>query len=114
MDVFCKCKYLRTVLPCQTACNSWFSEEGSDVDSLDGVDPSIYGKVIPLPMVDQYTHWEVLWSNTNPEHKVAQEARMFAPILRDIKYRSRIIRLEFCHSFLNYYTELDAVELTGK
>jgi len=38
---------------------------------------------------------------------------MFAPILRDIKYRSRIIRLEFCHTHLDYYTELDAVELTG-
>ena len=89
-----------------------FSDESSDVENSD-VDPCIFGKAIPLPLVDQYTHWEVLWYNTNPQCNPAKEARMFAPILRDIKYRSRIIRLEFCHTQLDYYTELDAVELTG-
>uniref|UniRef100_F6TDN1 F-box domain-containing protein n=1 Tax=Ciona intestinalis TaxID=7719 RepID=F6TDN1_CIOIN len=58
-------------------------------------------------------HWEVLWDNPHPQSNLPNEARMFAPILREIKHRSRIIRLEFCHSHLDYYAELDAVELTG-
>ncbi|CAK8678714.1 unnamed protein product [Clavelina lepadiformis] len=79
----------------------------------DGVDPDICGKAIPLPLVEKYTHWEVLWSNPNPQFQTTKEARMFAPILQEINHRSRIIRLEFCHTHLDYYTELDAVELTG-
>uniref|UniRef100_H2ZMF1 F-box domain-containing protein n=1 Tax=Ciona savignyi TaxID=51511 RepID=H2ZMF1_CIOSA len=68
---------------------------------------------IPLPLIDGFTHWEVLWDNPHPQHNLPTAARMFAPILREIKHRSRIIRLEFCHSHLEYYAELDAVELTG-
>lgn len=89
------------------------TDESSDLESFDGIDPCLWGKAIPLPLIDQYTHWEVLWSATAPQVFTSKEARMFAPILRDIRYRSRIIRLEFCHKRLDYYTELDAVELTG-
>jgi len=63
--------------------------------------------------MNSYTHWEVLWENTNPRKNLPREARMFAPILREIKHRTRIIRIEFSSVHLDYYTEIDAVELTG-
>uniref|UniRef100_H2ZME9 F-box domain-containing protein n=1 Tax=Ciona savignyi TaxID=51511 RepID=H2ZME9_CIOSA len=85
----------------------------SDRNNNVATDPDILGKAIPLPLIDGFTHWEVLWDNPHPQHNLPTAARMFAPILREIKHRSRIIRLEFCHSHLEYYAELDAVELTG-
>lgn len=71
---------------------------------------------IPLPFEPGCTHWEVLWECSSPEENLpssSNEARMFAPILREMRHPTRIIRLEFCSRHLQYYTELDAVELTG-
>ena len=90
----------------------------------------LHKKVIPMPPFG-CSHWEVLWENKpttaatpngssdsssrpNTQRNVDEVARMFAPILNEIDNRTRIIRLEFAHSDLEYYTEIDAVELTGK
>nr|CAB3245152.1 F-box/LRR-repeat protein 4 [Phallusia mammillata] len=93
-------------------CQEFPNQKTPGNDNQDGVDPDICGKAVPIPVYG-FTSWEVLWENTNPQQNLPREARMFAPILREINKRSRIIRLEFSHSHLDYYTELDAVELTG-
>nr|XP_039251668.1 F-box/LRR-repeat protein 4-like [Styela clava] len=71
---------------------------------------------VPVPFAPGCSHWEILWECSSPEQNLpssSNEARMFAPILNEMKHLTRIIRLEFCSTHLQYYTELDAVELTG-
>jgi len=66
---------------------------------------------IPLPG----GRWITLWENDDvtTSTRMMTSSRMFAPVLKEAKFRSRILRLEFRHSNLEYYTEIDAVELTG-
>jgi len=45
--------------------------------------------------------------------KIPELSRKFSPHLATIPFPTNIIRLEFKHDCLAYYTELDAVELTG-
>lgn len=45
--------------------------------------------------------------------KTEQDSRIFSPKIATPPFPSRIIRLEFRHDELDYYTELDAVELVG-
>jgi len=105
---------VRILALCQRFPKPCSKESSESVSNDNGTDPDICGKVVPVPSYG-YTHWEVLWQNprTATPPSLPAEARMFAPILREIKYRTRIIRLELNQNHLNYYTELDAVELTG-
>ncbi|KAL4707842.1 hypothetical protein ACJJTC_001788 [Scirpophaga incertulas] len=56
--------------------------------------------------------WFLLWEG-EPEY-VGDTPRIFSPIIRQINVPTRILRLEFNHRLLPYYTELDAVLLRGK
>ncbi|CAH0715702.1 unnamed protein product, partial [Brenthis ino] len=58
------------------------------------------------------TSWILLWEG-EPEY-AGDTPRIFSPPIREIKFPTRILRLEFNHRLLPYYTELDAVLLRGK
>lgn len=45
--------------------------------------------------------------------KAERVSRIFSPYLRTPPFPSQVIRLEFRHDDLEYYTELDAVEIEG-
>lgn len=78
--------------------------------------PGEKGRPIPLPLKSDCCSWEVLWECNSLEDNLPNppdESRMFAPALRGARYLTRIVRLEFCSTHLHYYTEIDAVELTG-
>ncbi|KOB77619.1 putative fbxl4 [Operophtera brumata] len=56
--------------------------------------------------------WMLLWEG-EPEY-VVERPRIFTPPIRQINVPTRILRLEFNHKLLPYYTELDAVLLKGR
>ncbi|XP_045498556.1 F-box/LRR-repeat protein 4 [Colias croceus] len=58
------------------------------------------------------TSWILLWEG-EPEY-AGDTPRIFSPPIRQINYPTRILRLEFNHSLLPYYTELDAILLRGR
>ncbi|XP_070566356.1 F-box/LRR-repeat protein 4-like isoform X2 [Ptychodera flava] len=55
--------------------------------------------------------WYELWCG-EPEQAL-QQSRIFSPTINNVDFPTNVIRLEFNHSCLDYYTELDAVELVG-
>ncbi|XP_053610124.1 F-box/LRR-repeat protein 4 isoform X2 [Plodia interpunctella] len=57
------------------------------------------------------TTWYLLWEG-EPQY-VGDTPRIFCPPIRKIKEPTRVLRLEFNHKLLPYYTELDAILLRG-
>ncbi|KAG9493280.1 F-box/LRR-repeat protein 4 [Eleutherodactylus coqui] len=56
--------------------------------------------------------WEAIWSaEPTPVH--CPQARQFTPCIKEIDFPTNLLRLETNSSVLEYYTELDAVELHG-
>ncbi|CAK1580074.1 unnamed protein product [Parnassius mnemosyne] len=56
--------------------------------------------------------WILLWEG---EPKYAGDMpRIFSPPIKQINFPTRILRLEFNHRLLPYYTELDAILLRGR
>ncbi|XP_073955874.1 F box and leucine-rich-repeat gene 4 isoform X2 [Choristoneura fumiferana] len=58
------------------------------------------------------TMWYLLWEG-EPEY-VGDRPRIFNPPIRQVDVVTRVLRLEFNHRLLPYYTELDAVLLKGR
>ncbi|XP_072949075.1 F-box/LRR-repeat protein 4 [Epargyreus clarus] len=58
------------------------------------------------------TSWVLLWEG-EPDY-AGDTPRIFSPPIRQMNVSTRILRLEFNHRLLPYYTELDAVLLRGK
>lgn len=56
--------------------------------------------------------WETMWSG-KPVKISSPQARQFTPCIKEISFPTNLIRLEINSSLLEYYTELDAVELHG-
>lgn len=62
--------------------------------------------------------WICLWeSNGENDNTLAEmtsnDSRIFAPSIKEIKMPTRIIRIEFNHRHLDYFTEIDGVVLKG-
>ena len=56
----------------------------------------------------------ILWESKGGQvFKTEQDSRIFSPKLRPVPFPSSVIRLEFIHDEVDYYTELDAVEVIG-
>ena len=55
--------------------------------------------------------WEVLWEGEN--HVADPVARKFVCKSKQIDFKTRYIRVEFNSTLCSYYTELDAISLTG-
>ncbi|XP_067642352.1 F-box/LRR-repeat protein 4 [Eurosta solidaginis] len=61
--------------------------------------------------------WICLWESDQihkPPQHIFNKARRFSPELKKINLPTRIIRLEFNHSYLSYFAEIDAVLLGGR
>jgi len=90
-----------------------------DIEFRDAVYPirvSIFetynpGSVIRIWAQNLKNQWFLLWSGS--PQIVPSTTRIFSPPLRPCDFKTKILRLEFNHSLLNYYTELDAVMLIG-
>ncbi|EFN63767.1 F-box/LRR-repeat protein 4 [Camponotus floridanus] len=95
------------------------SQDYIDIEYREPVYPirvSIYelynpGSVIAIWAQDCYGQWFQLWSGL--PQIVTQQSRLFSPPLQLCNFKTKMLRLEFNHSLLDYYTELDAVSLIG-
>lgn len=61
--------------------------------------------------MDTNKQWHKLWSGS--PQCVAHKPRIFSPPLKSCNFKTNKIRIEFNHSNLDYYTELDAILLIG-
>ncbi|KAK0175441.1 hypothetical protein PV327_009192 [Microctonus hyperodae] len=69
------------------------------------------GSVVRIWARDSLGQWWLLW-NGSPQI-VSHKSRIFSPPLKLCSFKTKLFRLEFNHSLLDYYTELDAVLLHG-
>lgn len=69
------------------------------------------GSVIGIWAQNSENKWYQLWSGM--PQTVPHKSRIFTPQLQLCNFKTKMIRLEFNHSLLDYYTELDAVLLIG-
>lgn len=60
--------------------------------------------------------WICLWDCNNdptPIPQLSNDSHIFSPTLNEVKIPTRIIRIEFNHRNLDYFTEIDGVMLEG-
>jgi len=69
------------------------------------------GSVVRIWAQNSDSEWFPLWNG--PPQIVPLKSRIFSPPLQSCKFKTKMIRLEFNHSHLDYYTELDAILLIG-
>nr|BDI00198.1 Fbxl4 protein [Gryllus bimaculatus] len=69
------------------------------------------GSVIRIWAADCNANWKLLWEGEPQD--IGHMPRIFSPELRVINFETRLLRLEFYHLHLDYYTELDAVLMLG-
>lgn len=72
------------------------------------------GAIVKLWAFTITEKWICLWENDGLETIVRTDSRVFSPPIKDIKIPTRIIRMEFSHRYLDYFTEIDAVMLQGE
>ncbi|XP_004924136.1 F-box/LRR-repeat protein 4 isoform X1 [Bombyx mori] len=109
-----------------SAQEDYMPQNASTITSQDFVEVSFERAVYPLEVsvFETYnpgalvriwargpTSWMLLWEG-EPEY-VGDRPRIFSPPIRQLNVPTRILRLEFNHKLLPYYTELDAVLLKG-
>ncbi|XP_046813312.1 F-box/LRR-repeat protein 4 isoform X1 [Vespa velutina] len=98
---------------------SVISQDYIDVEYYQEVYPiriSIYetynpGSVVGIWVQNPCGQWFQLWNG--PPQFVPQRPRIFSPPLKTCHFKTKMVRLEFNHDLLDYYTELDAVLLIG-
>lgn len=69
------------------------------------------GSVVGIWAADSGGKWRKLWSG--PPQIISHKPRIFSPPLQPCGFKTKMLRLEFNHSQLDYYTELDAILLIG-
>ncbi|KDR23668.1 F-box/LRR-repeat protein 4-like isoform X2 [Zootermopsis nevadensis] len=69
------------------------------------------GSVVRIWAADVQNHWRLLWEG-EPQ-LVGHTPRVFSPVIQTIDSPTKLLRLEFDQSHLEYYTELDAVLFVG-
>ncbi|XP_012282503.1 F-box/LRR-repeat protein 4 [Orussus abietinus] len=97
------------------------SQDYIDVEYHEEVYPirvSIYetyspGSVVRIWARDTHSgnRWFLLWSG--PPQIVPHKPRIFSPPLHLCNFKTKMLRLEFNHTLLDYYTELDAILFIG-
>ncbi|XP_033326339.2 F box and leucine-rich-repeat gene 4 [Megalopta genalis] len=105
----------------------YMPQNNEDVVSQDYIDLEFYEPVYPIRVSIYETYnpgsvvgvwaqnlegkWIQLWSGV--PQIVLHKPRIFSPRLPLCNFMTKMIRLEFNHNLLDYYTELDAVSLIG-
>lgn len=69
------------------------------------------GSVVKIWAADSKERWSLLWSGEPQD--VGHMPRIFSPAINYVNFKTRVLRLEFYHRHLLYYTELDGVLLIG-
>lgn len=69
------------------------------------------GSVVAIWAQNSGGKWFQLWSGF--PQIIPHKPRIFSPHLQLCNFKTKMIRLEFNHNLLDYYTELDAVLLIG-
>ncbi|XP_011500212.1 PREDICTED: F-box/LRR-repeat protein 4 [Ceratosolen solmsi marchali] len=69
------------------------------------------GSVVAIWARNETGQWLRLWNG--PPQIVPHKPRIFSPPLQLCNFKTKMLRLEFNHSLLDYYAELDAVLLIG-
>ncbi|KYN18214.1 PREDICTED: F-box/LRR-repeat protein 4-like isoform X2 [Trachymyrmex cornetzi] len=95
------------------------SQDYIDIEYHEAVYPvrvSIYevynpGSIIRIWAEEFRGRWFLLWNG--PPQIVPPKSRIFSPPLQSCDFKTKLLRLEFNHSLLDYYTEIDAVMLIG-
>lgn len=70
------------------------------------------GAIVQLWAYTIYDEWICLWQQKPAP--VTKQTRLFRPTIKRIRDPTNIIRIDFNHKYLDYYTEIDAVMLSGK
>lgn len=71
------------------------------------------GAIVKLWAFTIDDRWTCLWENNCDNSTVIADPRVFRPTIKNIKVPTKIIRLEFNHRHLDYFTEIDSVLLEG-
>lgn len=79
------------------------------------------GAIVKLWAFTMNEKWICLWEMTTDgddndntlAELISNDSRIFAPPIKEIKMPTRIIRIEFNHRNLDYFTEIDGVVLKG-
>lgn len=75
------------------------------------------GAVVKLWAFTIDERWVCLWEDDeSDDHSIricSNDSRIFSPPIKEIKIPTRIIRIEFNHRNLDYFTEIDGVLLKG-
>lgn len=69
------------------------------------------GAVVQVYAYTINEEWILLWQEKSK--KTPKTTRLFSPNIKKIWDPTRIIRLDFNHTYLHYFTEIDAIMLTG-
>lgn len=72
------------------------------------------GAIVKLWAYTITEKWMCLWESDGLETTPRTDSQVFSPPIKDIKMPTRIIRIEFSHRHLDYFTEIDAVVLQGE
>ncbi|EDW82748.2 uncharacterized protein Dwil_GK24976 [Drosophila willistoni] len=73
------------------------------------------GAVVRIWAYSMTKHWHCLWEATAKDlNYLCHDSRRFAPPLKKTSIITKTLRIEFNHSNLNYYTEIDAIMLCGR
>lgn len=70
------------------------------------------GAVVRLWAFTITKNWVCLWESDG-DLETQSDPRVFAPAIEEIKIPTQIIRIEFNHQHLDYFTEIDGVLLEG-
>lgn len=82
-------------------------------------DISIYetynpGAIVKLWAFTINEKWICLWEDDgNDDSNISNDSHIFSPPIKEIKIPTRIIRIEFNHRNLDYFTEIDGILLEG-
>lgn len=74
------------------------------------------GAIVKLWAFTINEKWICLWESSGENilaEMTSNDSRIFAPTIKEIKMPTRIIRIEFNHRNLDYFTEIDGVVLKG-
>lgn len=70
------------------------------------------GALVRIWSHDITEKWILLWEDE--PHNYGPKSRKFSPPLKKMKLPTKVIRLEFNHSCLDYFTEIDGITLIGR
>ncbi|XP_031627657.1 F-box/LRR-repeat protein 4 [Contarinia nasturtii] len=86
----------------------------SDISIYETYNPGAIVKLWAFTINEKWVClWEIDERNDSGIRTCSNDSNIFSPTIKDIKIPTRIIRIEFNHRKLDYFTEIDGVLLEG-